>query len=415
MKTLKSFITESKNTHVQHIEDRVLYGGVSGTREAINALRALRDMLSGSASSSYNVTVKYDGAPAVFCGYVPQGEVNEGKFFVAKKGLFNKAPKYYTTPQEVDADTSGDLAAKLKVCLKELPKVVPEGSDIFQGDLMFTASDLKKQDIDGQTFFTFHPNTIMYAVPANTPEGKEVKAARMGIVFHTRYRGKTFADMRASFDVRKAEFKKSRSVWLQDAHIKDQSGRVTLTKAETDEITAVISDAGRIFQRISSSTIKEIESTPSLAQTIETFNNTFVRSGTAITDTAKHTDRLIQYIRDKYQKEIDARKTAAGKDKQQKELDRFLSFFSPTNKANLKMMFDLQNALVNAKLLIMRKLNNLMTSKTFIKTRNGYKVVSHEGFVAVDHLSNGAVKLVDRLEFSHSNFSPDVIKGWEKS
>ena len=41
------YITEQKNTHMTHIEDKVLYGGVDGTRQAILALRSLRDMLGG--------------------------------------------------------------------------------------------------------------------------------------------------------------------------------------------------------------------------------------------------------------------------------------------------------------------------------------------------------------------------------
>ncbi len=77
----KEFITESKNTHMTHIEDKVLYGGVKGTREAIMALRSLRDMLKGEHDG--NVSVKWDGAPAIFCGTDP----SDGKFFVAKKGI----------------------------------------------------------------------------------------------------------------------------------------------------------------------------------------------------------------------------------------------------------------------------------------------------------------------------------------
>ena len=50
---------------------------------------------------------------------------------------------------------------------------------------------------------------------------------------------------------------------------------------------------------------------------------------------------------------------------------------------------------------------------TFVLTRNGFKVTGQEGFVAIDD-KGGAVKLVDRLEFSYNNFSPDTIKGWEK-
>ena len=50
---------------------------------------------------------------------------------------------------------------------------------------------------------------------------------------------------------------------------------------------------------------------------------------------------------------------------------------------------------------------------TFIKKKNGYEVTGVEGYVAIDKLKGGAVKLVDRMEFSSNNFSPDVIKGWD--
>ena len=35
-------------------------------------------------------------------------------------------------------------------------------------------------------------------------------------------------------------------------------------------------------------------------------------------------------------------------------------------------------------------------------------------FLAIDKLSGNAVKLVDRLRFSYANFSPDIIKGWQR-
>ena len=41
----KEFISEQKNTHMTHIEDKVLYGGVDGTRQAILALRSFRSLL----------------------------------------------------------------------------------------------------------------------------------------------------------------------------------------------------------------------------------------------------------------------------------------------------------------------------------------------------------------------------------
>jgi hypothetical protein len=55
----------------------------------------------------------------------------------------------------------------------------------------------------------------------------------------------------------------------------------------------------------------------------------------------------------------------------------------------------------------MEKVNKI---PAFIKTDTGYKVTGPEGFVAIDKLSNSAVKLVDRLEFSRNNFN--AIKNW---
>ena len=86
-------------------------------------------------------------SPAIFAGIVPEGEKNAGKFFVAKKGVFNASPKYYTSDADVDADTSGDLAIKLKLALKHLPALGIEG--VVQGDFLYSREDIKEDVIDG--------------------------------------------------------------------------------------------------------------------------------------------------------------------------------------------------------------------------------------------------------------------------
>ena len=183
------FITEQKNTHMTHIEDKVIYGGVKGTRDAIMALRSLRDMSGGDHAS--NVSVKWDGAPAVFAGTDP----SDGRFFVAKKGIFNKSPKVYKSDADVDADTSGDLNAKLKQALQYLPNLGIKGN--IQGDFLYGPGDVKTQRIKGKTYVTFHPNTIVYAVPSGTDMAKQIKAAKIGIVWHSTYTGRSFETLRA--------------------------------------------------------------------------------------------------------------------------------------------------------------------------------------------------------------------------
>ena len=402
------YLAEEKNTHMTHIEDQVIYGGVSGARDAILALRSLRDMLSGNAPGARDVTVKWDGAPAVFCGIDP----TDGKFFVAKKGIFNKNPKVYKTNSDIDNDIpNADLNNKMKIALAELSKLGIKG--VVQGDIMFTSDDLKKETIDGESYITFHPNTIVYAVPMASDEAMRIRSARIGVVFHTSYEGKDFESMRAKYGVDVGKFRKVKSVWAQDAQLRDLSGTVTLTKKETAEVTKALSEAGRIFRQISSTTLKQIESNSELARTIETYNNTYVRANKPIGDTTKHVEGLIKYINDKFQKEIDKLKSEKGRAGKAAKRDEFLSFFDESNKNNLKLLFDLQKALVVAKLKIINKLNKLNKINTFVKTQNGFKVTGAEGFVAIDHIKGGAVKLVDRLEFSANNFSADIIKGWD--
>ena len=405
MQTFKSTLTEQKNTHMTHIEDKVLYGGVNGTRQAIMALRSLRDMLKGTHEGS--VSVKWDGAPAVFCGTDPR----DGKFFVAKKGIFNKNPKVYKTDADIDADTSGDLNAKLKLCLKYLPELGIKG--VVQGDLLFTSGDVKTSKIKGDRFVTFHPNTIMYAVPAGTPAATTIKKSKIGIVWHTTYTGSTFETMKASYGVDVTKFRNSTNVWSQDAMLRDLT-RYTMTKKDTDEVNSLLSDCGRIFNKIAGSTLRTLQANQELAGLIETHANSYVRLGQIPPDPTKRVNALIQWIRQRYKKEIDKLKTEKGKASKQKKLDEILTFFSNENKINLKMMFELQQKIVLAKLKLINILNKLSNVDTFVKTKTGYKTTGPEGYVAIDKLGGDAVKIVDRMEFSYNNFSPDILKGWDK-
>ena len=185
---------QDKNLHLEHLEDNVLNRGVTGARESINFLQSLRDMLAGSSTSKINVTTKWDGAPAVFAGINPKN----GKFFVGTKSVFNRAPKLNYTDRDIDRNhPSGGLNEKLKVALAFLPKLGIKG--VLQGDMMFTKGDIKKEQIDGEKYITFQPNTIVYAVPESTPLAKTMQAAQLGIVFHTSYSGRSLDTMKPSW------------------------------------------------------------------------------------------------------------------------------------------------------------------------------------------------------------------------
>ena len=399
------FISEQKNTHMTHIEDKVIYGGVNGTRQAILALRSLRDMLKGEKDGS--LSLKWDGAPAIFAGIDPR----DGAFFVAKKGIFNKTPKVYKTAADVDADTSGDLAVKLKQALQHLPKLGIKG--VIQGDFLFGPGDIRTQKIKGETYVTFHPNTLLYALPAKSPGAKAIKQAKIGIVWHTTYTGKSFETMRASYGVNVAKLNTTRAVWSQDATLRDLTA-ATMSKKDTEEVNGYLSQAGVLFNQISGTTLRQLEKNDTLSKLIETFNNTYVRKGEIIRDTSRHTNNLIRWIKERYGRERMARKSARGQEAVDKRLNEILQFFSAENKKSLTKMFDLQKVIVLAKLKLINTLNKLSKFDTFVKTKNGYHVTGQEGYVAIDRLGGDAVKIVDRMEFSYNNFSPDILKGWDK-
>ena len=400
-----------KNLHLEHIEDEIINHGVDGGRAAINFLRSLRDMLAGSARSSVNMTVKWDGAPAIFAGIDP----SDGKFFVAKKSVFNINPKLYKTNAEIDADLSGALNSKFKIALAEFPKLGIK--NVLQGDLMYT-DDIEEKTIEGTKYLTFQPNTIVYAVPVDSELGRVMKKSKIGVVWHTTYEGKELQDMKAKFGADTSKLRKTSSVWLDDATYKDVSGRATFNEKETDKITKVLSEVGKTFQRINAPMLRNFLKLQDsltgnlIGASLKTFNNTKVREGQPITNPKKHAQEYVKYVEQHFQKQMDKVKTPAAKDKYKKQQQEYVrEFRKHTN--NLSFMILFQNLMIDAKMQIVRKLNSVKgLTDTFIRTSNGYKVTNPEGYVAIDRIKGNAVKLVDRMEFSFNNFT--ALKAWDK-
>jgi hypothetical protein len=397
---------QDKNVHLEHIEDEIINRGVAGGRDAINFLRSLRDMLAGHSATKINITTKWDGAPAIFCGINPEN----GDFFVGTKSVFNKDAKLNYTDDDIDRNHPGEgLNDKLKVALAYLPKLGIKG--ILQGDMMFTKSDIQRKQIDGEDYITFQPNTIVYAVPVDTKLAKNMLAAQLGVVFHTSYTGKTMADMRASFNIDIGRLQTTKDVWFRDASFTDASGSATFTETETKEITRMLSGAGRTFQGINSMVLNRIAASDIYSTYIKTFYNTKIRAGLKITNTRQHTKEMISWIEEKLNKSIQEAKKEDTKKKRITEKNQIMRFFRGSS-ADLILMFDFMNQIIDTKLMIVRKLETIKSIGTFIRTEDGFKVTAPEGFVAVDRLKGNAVKLIDRLEFSQANFN--ATKNWSK-
>jgi hypothetical protein len=405
MFSFKGFITKGTNTHLEHLEDSIIDRGSKGGKDAVNFLKSIKKMLTGHIGGRLNVTVKWDGAPAVICGINPEN----GKFFVGTKSVFNVTPKVNYSTGDIMKNHDGVLAQKLIVCLRELSKLGITG--ILQGDLLFTKGDVKTTTIDEQDYYVFTPNTITYAVAKDSQIGRRIASARMGIVFHTVYSGSKMSNLKASFGSIRG-FPKLSSVFVTDATYKDASGSATFNTNEMTQFDSIISMAeGSLTQ--AEPILNQFNTSEPLAvgYKLKSFFNFFIRNSQG--DMAK-VKELIESFRTYYanmlQQEVDAVSKEETKNKYRTIRDNGLDFIDK-NKRALYFTIASWISLQRAKNFLIRKLNQIQSIGHFIRTPDGYKVTSPEGYVAVDRV-RGAVKLVDRLEFSRANFT--IAKDWVK-
>ena len=403
MFSFKGFTTTERNTHLEHLEDDIINRGTKGGQNAINFLKSIRNMLAGSSGKKVNMTVKWDGAPAIICGTNPEN----GKFFVGTKSVFNKNPKINYTNADIRKNHSGELASKLQIALRELSRLGIRG--VLQGDFLFSQSDLKKIDMDGDAMISFTPNTITYAVPVASSIGRQISRAKMGIVFHTKYTGKTLDSMTAGFGTVRG---RATNVFLASAGYRDVSGSVKLTRSELQQFNAKLRmaegslmKAGPLLDEMSKSSSDGL----SVGFRLKTFFNHYIRNTQGhMAKVRQLVDMFREYYVNVLQAEIDARKTTAGKQKYKDMLKTNVRYID-RNKNALVMAIASHVTLQNAKNFLINKMSEIQSVGHFLRTSTGYRVTSPEGYVAVDRIA-GAVKLVDRLEFSRANFT--MPKGW---
>ena len=409
MLSFKESLNEDTNTHLEHLEDEIINGGVAGAKTAILFLKSLKDMLSGSSTGKTVVTVKWDGAPAVFAGINPEN----GKFFVATKSLFNKTPKINYTNKDISNNHgSGGPVDKLKVALKYLPELGMKG--IFQGDIMFTKEDLEQENIDGVTSLTFTPNTVTYAVPDDSDLASTIRKAKIGVVWHTKYTGDTIASLSASFGVDAKKFKKTKNVWFEDASLDLVNPSMTSKEIKTIEgliakTKGALKLSGKFLNLLKKESAKKDQFT--ISALLKVFFNTKIRAGIHFAQTKKTVKEFQEYYIDRMVKEMSAKKTDKGKQKY-KQYEKEAKKTWKKYAKEIHFTFATYLGINDAKLLIVKQLEKIKGMGTFLRDGDGFKVTAPEGYVAIDSEDGSAVKLVDRLGFSHANFT--IAKNWDK-
>lgn len=381
--------------HLTHLEELILTQQKQGLDVAIEFVKALADSFNGNTDSGVFTTVKYDGAPAIICGFNPENN----KFFVSTKSFAAKTPKINYMVQDIQQNygQAPGLAEKMRLALLYLPKVIK--NNVYQCDFMFDKSMLQQIDFQGEKLITFKPNTITYAVEANSELGKKIQSAQIGVVFHTRYTGPSLQQLTKSADVNVSEFGQSSDVWFDDAKFKDVSGTVTLTDDEKrtvfDTINSIVKIAG----------ITDWTALPNNFYILaNTFINTLIRQNKFVEDPEEAFNNFLAWYSSRMDKEIEKLKTESGKQKKIEGKNKAIEYFQ-TNKMSVINIFNITKKLADLKKIFFNKYSTAIKTKQFITQPDGtLKVTPGEGFVAVDKSGN-MVKLVDRLEFSRANFA----------
>lgn len=410
MISFSQFLSEDadskQNLHLTHIDEDLFERGDKGAKAAIEFVKSvLIELGTGEAK----LTIKWDGAPAIFAGWDPA----DGKFFVGTKSVFNKNPKVYKTVEDIKANESGGKADKLIVSLEEFPKIGIPKDIVLQGDLLWTEGDHKYETIDGKRFVTVHPNTIVYAWPVESDAGTAVRNARVGVVWHTTYRGTgSLENYSANFGVDISKLKKTRDCWFDDAYFKGAD--IAFTKDEFDKCKKLVVKADGLiggFDKI----VETMADLPSAAAgaNIKTFINSYIRKG-KYPAPKKAFDEYVQYLNEYWEKNITGKvKTDSAKESKRAALKQFLTKITANRKVFEKAFLFVEE-ITQAKMIVVEKLNQLNSQKMFVKTKDGFKVTAPEGYVAFNSKKGEAVKFVDRLSFSHFNFSTEYIKGWQR-
>jgi Family of unknown function (DUF6267) len=405
---LNEAITPQVNKHMTHAEDLVILGGQEGLQWVVEMFKELYEKLkSDTEKDKIRLSVKFDGAPSVFVWSSFPGLEKSG---LAIKALFAKDPKLMFSKKDVDRyyKQQPDLAYKLKIMLQHISSIGIPKNEIWQGDFLFDKTTLKTE----KDYYSFHPNTIVYKVKKDSEIAKAIEKAEVGVVWHTRYKGKNLSEISAKYNTKVEELTPNDDVFMTDPYIASLAGYVTLTEEESDHFNELIEKLENNAKNFNNSKdYKAITKEKDFIALFATFQNSLIKRNVHVENPEQFLTELVKYINEKFTKEIEAKKTIKGKEAVAEKEKKILELAQSDEVDSIvSMMIEI----TKLKNMFIKKLNNITKFETYLETNSGrFLTTGDEGF-AISDMHGNVVKLVDRYEFSFANFSPRIKKGWAK-
>jgi|10_taG_2_1085330.scaffolds.fasta_scaffold02276_3 hypothetical protein len=376
-----------KNTTILHAEDLMLHGK-RGMGEIFSFFSELQKIFSGTPTKKIKTSLKWDGSPSIVCGINPENR----KFFIGTKGVFNKIPILNYTLSDIKKNykNNKNLSYLLSSLLVELSKLGIDG--IYQGDLLFWPSLVRKRSINHQKHLTFKPNTITYSVVNSSKLGKKINSSKFGIVFHTKYSGRKISKLRPEYGPDISNFAKNKNIWAIDSSYTNIS---LLTNGEKN----LISSEMKLIKNVGLEPfLDELEDQNYLTSYLNKYFNHNVKNNIK----EDSLDSFLKWLSDKIEDEKLKLKTIRGKrlrDDKRKVLFDFIN----DHDAEIRIFFKIRRKLLKIKNIFISRINNTDDINTFFDIDGNLKETQPEGLVVVDG-KNKIIKLIDRLEFSRNNF-----------
>jgi len=172
-----------EGARIQHAEDILFWEGSAGAKRVINSLEQM------AQEGHKDVTVKWDGSPAVIFGRDEAGNfiLTDKSGFTAKgydgrsksadelEAMLKARKGYQNNPEGY-----GKLVDAMVSVYPMFERAVPaDYRGFFKGDMLYFT---KPQLQDGQ--YVFKPQLVQYSVNADSELGKQISNSTAGVVIH---------------------------------------------------------------------------------------------------------------------------------------------------------------------------------------------------------------------------------------
>jgi len=350
---------------IEHPEDMIFNDGARGALGAIEELKFL-------PKSAQDITIKWDGKPAVIFG-----RDSNGKFILTDKSGFT-AKSYSgsaTSPEELEkvmqmrGGDRTDLINMYKALWTPLEAQTPKGlNGFFQADLLWSGTPDKKGNK-----YIFTPNTVTYSVDADTDLGKQIASSKAGLAVHTFKTGPE--DPGQPFQA--VEKLPTGPILFVGPKMKE-TPTVDLPTGKLDQIESTVKqNSGAIDSFFMPATLRQLQ-LADLPQLMKQFANFKVREGNFNNMANSFANWAITKV-------------------SEPKAERLTKYVGENMKV-VELIFKVFNAIAVIKTQIVRALDK--QGGGISATIDGES--GHEGYVA------GGLKYVDRLRFSKSNFAKNL-------